>query len=368
MTCRRRIKPIHRAILVLASIILGCNYVVAAPTPLPQSACSGEKLTMNDARNKSIELLKLHDDAYFTLDEDKLLALQLQFAALFRPKPAAPVVKSEQVSCAIAIGAPRTAGKNSDLPLLVATYETGLRNWEVDPQQNLAVMATNLITGQFRISRPLVAGKRQATPEPSATGSAPTGTLANQTLSAVRRLNLAGLWSDGLPPGRYAVSVIAYDTRSNTIIIDWQPQGDTAKPATRAPSPALTSRHDETLPDNGIRFHMPNRVPHGTPLSVQATVSVPANHVPLLKMEGSPETVLLGAVFLLMRLDNPAAISLDLAVPVAIDTTKSHDQKIGVSFAFDLNQSKDKPLATGTYKAYFTVGTAVCGPETLIIE
>jgi hypothetical protein len=344
-------------VLVLLVITLGtCGEIFAADP--------GGKRIMSEARNNAVELLKMPDEAYFSAGDDRILVLQRALSKIYRE---AEMSGSRDAQPSIAIGAPRKAVSKDELPLLIATHQTGLRNWQVDPKQNLFVVATNLDTAQVRLARPLVPGKRERTPRPSASGVPPNESLAEQVSNHVQRLNVAGLWSDGLAPGRYALTVIIYDWLSNTVLVDWRPSKQIpAAETTQWVPEVLAQARDEPVPREGLAFHLPERVAAAAPVLLRASVSLPAGHLPRMRLEDRPEARLVPATVLLVRLDEPLAFSVDIGVPVK--SVAQPTDRINAIFATDLRHAKRDELSAGTYRSYLIVGPDIAGPVPIVLE
>jgi hypothetical protein len=328
------------------------------------AAAPGGKRIMTDTRTHAAELLNMPDDAYFAVGDAQILALQRALAKIYRD---AAFTGSNDTEPGIAIGAPRSVVARDELPLLVAMHQTGVRNWQVDPKQNFVVVATNLDTAQVRVARPLAPGKREQTPRPSGTGTPPAGSLAEQVTNLVERLDVAGLWAQGLPPGRYALRVIVYDWLSNTVLVDWRPAKQTPAVDTAPWAPGLlAAARDEAATREGVFFHLPERVPAGAPVPLRASVSLPAARVTRMRLEGEANTRLVPATLLLVALDDPMAFDLNIGVPM-----KSGPQpadRINVLFATDVREAQSAELSAGTYRAYLIVGANIAGPVSIVVE
>ena len=131
---------------------------------------------MDDAQKKAAALLALPDEQYFAFDENRLLKLQEKLGDLFSAGTAfVPPDQEQETAQVVAIGAPKNIRleRNGDIPLLVALRYTGMRQWEVDWEQNVRILAVDLETGRTFMDRPAIDAKRHPMPKPSMTGPPP---------------------------------------------------------------------------------------------------------------------------------------------------------------------------------------------------
>jgi hypothetical protein len=315
---------------------------------------------MNDARDKAVRLLKLPNDAYFSLDDERLVEMGRALSEIYGEAPAEPADAQPD----IAIGAPLSAASRDELPLLVARHYTGTRDWQVDPAQNLLVLAVNLATGEVRSGLAMATGKRQKARPPSGSGEPPSGPLATQVGNVVHRFNAAALFPGGLPTGRYALAAVNYDLLSNVVVVNWRPKETRAAPAWKPAVVAVTKENAATRA--GLLLDLPARVAGGAAVSLRASVFLPESQVTRLKLDGKPDQSLLPATVFLMRLDQPAAFRLDVGVPVK--KPASSGKGVNTLFAIDLRQAGGARLAPGTYRAFLVVGAAITGPAPVTLE
>jgi hypothetical protein len=320
-----------------------------------------------DTRTRVIQALTLSNaDAYYALDAAALADLGKRVAALVQPPSTSmpPPLSKGPLPELRAVGAPPQvdwAGRGR-FPLVLAEVRSNQREWEVASRQNRHVIVSNLSTGTVQVAAARDKGRRMPPLEPSKTGKAPDAFNAGLSSIDVFQHDLAAWMPREQLQGRLAVTVLDYDLPSNTVEV--QATGGSAPPA---PGILFTSRRRWPV--------MGNRPEHaGAAVRlVRAPDALPAASSRMIASFGLPRTQLkilnnyaplaAAASLVLVQLDQPDAIVIDLAVRIPVDA-----QEIHAMFSLDLNEyarasdHMDGALGAGNYIAYLVVGSAVAGP------
>lgn len=324
--------------------------------------------TMNEAQRRAAQLLTLPDHDYFAFDEQRTLATQLRLAELF-DAGALPPTATPEVPLFAALGAPRQLDLNrhSELPVLVALRYTGQREWEVHHQQNIWLLAVELNSGAAHIGRLFNPGKRELTPEPSKSGNPPDSIDAGAIYTSVQRIDLRRAIVRDWPPGRLAVTVIFYDWKSNTAVVELQGAGNVAKPLPLGqPSPFLTSIDPSLAPAmaDGAAFAIKSSAGRATAPAL--AFDLPRDHQ-LLIMDREKRALLLKATLLLLQLDDNWPVQIELLAPVHVLKLASGESRLRGAVQLDLRAATERTL-TGAYQAYLLAGDRVIGPQSLVLE
>lgn len=323
---------------------------------------------MNEAQRQAAQLLTLPDQDYFAFDEQRALAAQLRLAALFSASDLPPTATPE-VPQFVALGAPRQIDldRHAEWPLLMALHYTGQREWEVRHQQNVWLLAVELNSGAARLGRLFNPGKRELTPEPSRSGNPPDAIDAGAVYASVQRLDLRRAMAGDWQPGRFAVTVIFYDLKSNTVVIELQGEGNSAKPLPIGqPSPFLTAIDAALTPAiaDGAALTRPSGVGRST--LVNLTFDLPRDHQ-LLLIDREKRSPLLKASLLLLRLDDPWPTQMDFLAPIHLLKPASGAARLQGAVQLDLRAAAGRALS-GAYQAYLLAGDRVIGPWPLLLE
>lgn len=324
--------------------------------------------TMNEAQRRAAQLLTLPDHDYFAFDEQRMLATQLRLAELFGAGDLPPTATPE-VPLFAALGAPRQLDLNrhSELPVLVALRYTGQREWEVHHQQNIWLLTVELNSGAAHIGRLFNAGKRELTPKPSKSGNPPDSIDAEAIYTSVERIDLRRAIARDWLPGRLAVTVIFYDWKSNTAVVELQGEGNTAKPLPLGqPSPFLTSIDPSLAPAmaDGAAFAIKSGA--GRAAAPTLAFDLPRDNQ-LLLIDREKRTPLLKTTLLLLQLDDRWPLLIDVLTPVNLLKSPSGESRLQGAVQLDLRVATERTL-TGAYQVYLLAGDRVIGPQSLVLE
>ncbi len=337
---------------------------------------------MNTAQATAIDLITLPDEQYYTIDDAGLMDLQTRLVAALKsgdlpPPPGAVPVDANF----LALSAPRTVvpERRDDLPFLLASRQTGRRQWEVEHDLNARVVLSDLRTGAVMSERIFVRPKRMLTPDPSMSGPEPGPIEAASLITGVRRrTGVAEIFNIEWRPTRYAVTVLSYDLASNTVPVEIRSEVRAPEPVEPGmPSPFLTStapaKYSPKLEGAGAAVALPSRVSEDAPIPVYAAVNLPASRVALTPSSapedggagGEGGRLLRATLFLLAR-DSEYPVQIDAAVPVT-PREVGGERMVEAYFGFDALAAAPEPVPAGDYQVYLIVGEALAGPYPLTV-
>ncbi|WP_332855381.1 hypothetical protein [Duganella sp. S19_KUP01_CR8] len=251
-----------------------------------------------------------------------------------------------QALSALALGAPPGFDRQEQpgLPVLLASRATDKRQWEVDFNGNLHLFCVDLSTGALLMSpQPLVRGNSAEIPTPSRTGPPPEHDFWVVT-NSLRALDLAQLFENRWPDGRYTATAIVYDRRSNTVAFDVRQSGDRRGPPTPMAAAAfvhpgrLRAADRPSCRVDGALLQAAFRLPAGQ-------FTLPADALRLYPVN-----------LVLLRLDDPRPHVATIPAPM-----NELGDRIDVSLALDVRDALPG-LDAGAYQAYVFVGDQVAGP------
>ena len=359
--------------LVVARILLSAAAFGADPKP-----SAATTTTMNQPPNSAVQLLALPDADYFTLSEERELALRFRMAELFIPDPLTlppGVSQRDESNAFIALGAPRVIDldEETDLPILLATFEDGQRRWEVKDELNTRILCMNLGTGHVQTEILFVRPKRMLTITPSRQGSAPDAVNAAALYANVRvRPGLRQLLEIPWTPARYALAVIGFDLPSNTVFTELRSAVAKTKEISPQHASAFVRLADagaQTGRDTASRVtvSLPATVAFKAPLPIQITVGLPRDRVALVPAVAPAGQHLLRMSLLFVQRDVEYPPQIDLAVPANVLTSVEGRQVVHVSFALDACGALPEHTFSGEYQVYLMVGDRIVGPRLLNI-
>lgn len=343
---------------------------------------------MNDTQKKAIELISLDDAAFFVFGDDDIVRLQSALGDLCRySRPSGPPgaedhKKPEESPAVLAIAAPKEVDirKRAEVPILVASCQTGLRRWEVKYDENATIVTVDLTTGLIRTGQPFLPEKRLMTTEPSMSGSPPDKINARAITASIRKVDLDNIIGLGQHPSRFAITMIVYDWVSNTVVLELigeeesKHQLPTLSPSAFLKSSVATNR-TPVLTEEKIALSVPYAVGKDTSIPIDGVASIPLPESAAFpsksddpKRDDRTPTAVVPAVLLLLKRDGPLPIKLDMRLPVYATATPSVGEIVDIFFAFDLRGALSGIDLSGTYQIYFFIGDKVAGPFPLIVD
>lgn len=325
---------------------------------------------MNEAQRQAVQLLTLPDEDYFAFDQARTRAAQLQLANLFKisSRPA-PTASPSDIPMFVALGAPRQldVARHGELPVLIALRYTGQREWEAHYKQNIWLLVTDLESGATHIGYLFHADKRERTPQPSRSGTPPDPINARGVRTSLQRIDLRRAIARDWQPGRFAVTVIFYDWKSNTAVVELQGVGNVAKPLPIGQSSSFLTAIDSSLAPattDGATFTLQSGA--GQASAVNLAFDLPRDNQ-LLLIDREKRTPLLKATLLLLQLDDKWPVQIDLLMPVSLLKSASGESRLQGAVQFDLRAATERTL-TGAYQAYLLAGDRVIGPWSLLLD
>jgi hypothetical protein len=323
----------------------------------------------SDTRTSVIQALTLADpEAYFALEPAALAGLAKQVAALVQPAmSAAPARPNGPLPELRVIGAPPRVNwaAHGRFPLLIAEVRSNQREWAVASRQNRHVIVSNLSTGAVHVAPAQDRGRRMPPLQPSGSGAAPDPFNAALSSINVIQRDISPWMPREQLQGRLAVTVLDYDLPSNTVNVE-----TTADSATSVTPPANSTRPPRRLVNMdplvaahagiGVRLARAPEANSSASCRVIASLQLPRTQLKVIK--GPPQGItplLVTASLVLLQLDRPRSVVVDLAVAISAD-----DSEIRSAFSLDLNRL----AAAGDYMAYLVVGDTVAGPVPVCIN
>lgn len=326
---------------------------------------------MNETQVEALKLITLPEEDYFSVEAKALGALQGRLAALLRPKGKAPARgKTEPLTEMLLISAPPALelDKRSTFPLLVAAVRSGQREWEVHVAQNRLFVLSNLATGAVDVMAPLDPDRRMPVRPPSRTGEPPDALNAAAGAAGVQSFDLFKWFGRDTVPGRNAVTLIEYDRRSNTVLVDVVAEkGGTPKRrsfqrvrAQPASSPAAAASA------SGVEFSAPSSLAGAAAAPLQGMLRLPRTEVTAVDAPpGSPQPLFVAGALVLVKLDDSKPQVVHLVLPARPATQAGGIAAVESAFSVDLRAALTPYKLSGTYLAYLVIGSAVSGPQAI---
>jgi hypothetical protein len=348
--------------VLLIGVVLLAAAASAPPRPFkPGKPVSSKGTTMNqEPTDSAANLLRLPDDEYFTLSENRRMEIADAFSALALGDPESDTSKAHP---RLALGGPRRIDPTVQdrVPVLLGAFQTGLRAWSVNLPPNLRIFVKNASTGELLQAAPLASTRRGLVPQPSGAGTPPEGAQAAVTTTSMTMLNLNDRLAGKLVSGHFFATAVAYDLRSNTIPIHID------GPAPAAPGAAVQRTYVVSELTHDARIDPEIAVPdHGSAKAgfhIRVARQLHEDDGILRSPERKP---FLPAHVVLVGLDKPALVipASPLVEPVAEPNGK---QAFGAVFAIELGGKKGSPVAPGNYQVYLDLGSTFLGPYPLTV-
>lgn len=323
--------------------------------PRPVAAQGERTKAMQEDLLKAIDLA---DEDYAKLDDDGLTALSLQLAETASKVAQRPTNAEEarQTPVAVAVWAPAKVVEKDwrQWPLIVGQHTNGWRGWSVRWETNARLVITDLDTGRVVSNRLGISDKkRYRTPPASRTGEEPDDFQAATVATGVDLYRIFEEKEPGEPaPHRFAVTVLDYDKKSNTVVAEVL---KTPPPA----APAVEARVRETA---GVVEVSGGGMEPGQMRATKARVDVsvallPEQATPLARGEESGVTLLPAALLV---------VGLDVSDPLLIRLwTPAHALPGGAvkaAYSLDLGKILAGVPLTGEHQVYVATGGTVLGP------
>jgi hypothetical protein len=334
--------------------------LLAAQTAWCGAACidrtNSEDQHVTTEPDPIVELLRLADEEYFSVTEDSLVDLQNALSERVEgdggPEPVALPPR-------VALGAPRRVDLSSHetVPVLLGTFQTGLRGWQVRLDPNTLFFVKDAATGELAFSHPKIDLRRGQRPLLSGAGAPPDELNATSTSAGVSIVDLKEKMAERLSPGSIAVTAVVYDICSNTVEIDLSGEASDAPPATQT----VAYVRDEV--DRSVQLETAITVPETGSSGRGFTVRVATQAAQEQLVQTAEGRALLPSHLVLVRLDeNPLIVPA--FVPVHGVETASGGTAYNAHFTVTLGGA-GYPIPSGEYRLYCDLGRTFRGPFAL---
>ncbi len=366
-------RPGCRRLAAAAVVLLSC-LCAAAGTAQTRNAPNKRTLGM---QQEAAKLIDLPDAAYGALDDRALDALSRRLSELASRHVEAPenAAQARAMPALLVAASPRRVAAEavSQWPLLVGQQTSGWRAWTVSWRLNARVLIADLQSGQLATPLLEVSEKRQRAPAPSMSRAVPNDFDAATVSTGVTHYRpFADLVApDAALPARYALTVIAFDWKSNTVVT-------TVSPRTGAPPQMLPRRVASPTPGvvsaaaSGaplLTLKAPSRVEPGRPLQVTASLDLSVEEGAVIAAVGSSSNVptLLAVNAVLIRRDADSPVVVPLWVPAQVQGPTGPGQRASATFSFDLNRLHDTTELRGLCQLYLVAGRHTLGPHPVVM-
>lgn len=316
-----------------------------------------ETRSMTTQSDPVIKLLELPDAEYLAMTDPRLLELQATLGDLVEAGADDP----SALPTRIALGAPQRVDLKAQptIPVLLGSFHTGMRAWQVNFKPNLVVLVKDHASGDIAFATPLVSMRRGLQPLPSGAGQPPDALNAANTYAGVQLHDLAAKLETPPRAGRISVTAVYYDVRSNTVGMTLESDAPPAKPIASA-SPFV--RHE--LDKRSILAPELEVPPSGSASAgLKIRVAIQTTDEGAIVRTEFNQPLLSGHV-ILVRLDEKPEI-VPTFVPVQPVTDGEGKPAYNALLIADLGGKDGRPIAAGKYQVYVDVGVELRGPFAL---
>jgi hypothetical protein len=326
---------------------------------------------MNEVQEAMIEAVRVPDAAWFDLDDDRLLALQLAMSRRIREAQAEQHAADDPDAeltrpppeISLACAAPQHADlrQHTTLPLLIMVHSNGMREWLVNSETNMLVTACDLETGAVWFIRPMDSDKRMEDRGLSSDSPMPDPFDAATTGSGIEQIDLLS-FGFARATAQVALSVIDFDVCSNvvTVAITGHNRSVRAAPVVEV-MPFLQPQVFEGPADRTscvLRLSGENTDAAGH-LLLRGNVRVtPPRYAPQSR---DGHGLLLPVTLLFVQRDRRAVESVNLRVPVQPGAGM-------VEGGFSLDLRDTGMLGFGRTQLYLVAGSELAGPYPVMRE
>ncbi len=330
---------------------------------------------MQQHSDLAASLVRLPDADFYHLDDARLGALQEQMITMGRYE-------------GMVIGMPAVAdtARGETLPLLWAVRATNLRNWRVVGKRNSALVVSDLLTGKVSVQDAYFGPKKQnlrgmpmsAEGDPAARPAPRGATVSTRVLDVRGIVNLP--WQ----PGRYAVTMLMHDWKSNTATVQllrggasvgdaalralrW-PDSEAAGLANKPAPPAEWQAKADALAGPGMVLELVPADGAGAPRSLLRGAARVALAPGNLAADGKgPVQAVLRITLLVASIDQAKPRKTELLVPVLGRAALKAGDVVPVAFEAQLEAALRETLPPATYQVYAVANDVVAGPLELAI-
>lgn len=321
---------------------------------------------MSDPKITSLmsEIARWPDERFFAIDQNTVNQ--------------AEAFLSRAEASGVWLAAPRQVdlARQSRLPLLLMSRADAMRVWSVNDDANAVLVASPLSAAPLAPCMAYPSNKRWAPGDwGSRVGPAPDASTAAIATTQMRTLDAKRLCNLPWMPGRVALTYLAFDWVSNTVVTELQ--GPPGPAPTGVSAAGAAAYHERRLPAAGqypsyhrTPYHPPLAQP-GAALRLPATMVAAVGRLPALgtvRLALPPQAMvagnepglpaaLLNAQVLIVQRDKPQRGVVDLVVPVfgLAGVRPAAGAVVDAHFMVDLFPSVQPALDAGDYLAYLVV-------------
>lgn len=317
-------------------------------------------------------LLALDDDAVLAFDEER--ASDLELRALDRDFLAIRIRGPERLDLQT----------RDELPLLLLSRTTGLRDWQVTPQRNAVLVSVDQSTGTVRTAWAFPTHKRinvERMQRSLREGDLPEPEDADSVMVTAQRLAVRQALDLPWTAGEHCLTLIRYDWPSNTVRVRLEAQP--VKPVAPYPledarrlasgtdaSRAGFERDGQTpeLEGAGAMLRVPDSArAEDSRFVVRGALRLPAPAGCIVARGDAEDSrlpaVVLRAALLLVKRDELSPVRAELEVPVFSEAAVAPGDEVDGCFAVDLYAlGLRQQLLEGDTQLYLVAGSHVAGP------
>lgn len=305
---------------------------------------------MNDDQRKALEVISVSDEDYLNPANDYVLSLQNQLVKVLSKgmMMATPGQPQKPVPGFYALSAAKVVDiQNVDkVAALLASEESGLGRWQVDPKQNLQLALYDHELNKLLVKRysTMPEGKRQVIPKPSGSGNTPSQREQNMTFTSVTPIYLNNQFKEDLHGGQFSLAVLVYNKPSNIVSFEVKDTAPAKELNTNIVQPVHVNNvsvADLSIIDVSLdRYSKSSRI---------VTFSLNSRVLSAVTCEKSKPVL---ASLTLIKLDSASSVVVDMLLPVPAD----YDNKSALSWEMDLSEIISKNSLSGLYQAYLLFG------------
>lgn len=309
---------------------------------------------MNEAQRDAVDIVKSAGEKYKTVTDAELDSLTDRLAP-------GDEIEDGTVPFVLAIGVPSTVNidTTNPIPVFFAKRWTGQREWEVDLQQNMTWVITDLRSGLTKAAVPLTLDKRRMkSPKPSRTPPPPSEVNRSAVTYGIEKQHLPALFGRTWPGDKFAVTLVVYDMVSNTVLFERTPKLPPPEEALRTPTSFV-----EATAGRGPAAQEGLQIKAVGETRLEIAVAAPRTSLVVVKSTEDPAARLLALSLILRKLDSTDPIVLDLSIPAS-----EAGETVNASVAIHAREFPALKGLTGEFQVYLAAGSWIAGPAVLNLQ
>jgi hypothetical protein len=320
-----------------------------------------ETKSMTSTPDPVARLLRLPDAEFFSLTDDRRIELQAALSEIVQGPEGEPA-DPRALPPRLALGAPqrvewKAGGK---IPVLLGSFQTGQRAWEVGFHGNLLLLVKSHASGELAFATPLVNMRRGARPEPSRAGAPPNELNATSTRSGVTPIDLREWLGERLRPGRISVTAVAYDIRSNTVELELHTDAPVEPPPVKVSAFVRSTLDARPILDHEL--HVPRSGSARDGIEIRVAVQTTSDASIVRSEFNQP---VLSSHLVLVRIDESPVI-VPTFVPVQPVVNGEGKPAHNALFIAELG-AQGHAIEAGEYQVYLEVDAGLRGPHALTV-